>query len=247
MNNIKWGIVLCFLLVLGAPIFAIRVQIPKPEYEVSGANSNQSFFVFNDSTDVKAVEITVFKRSNDIHGQEIQEEVENAFELYPSQLLLKPNQEQVVTMKYIGDPTIKAEEAYRVVVQELPVNLEKPTIQGNQRKSNLNILLKFVKSIYVVPAGVSPKIELVSFKPIEKNKKNFLEVIIKNTGTQHFILKSLDIYVQSDVDSSKKVTISVPSKDFPGYNLLVGDTRRLELPWPKQVPVGGVKLAIKVQ
>lgn len=47
------------------------------------------------------------------------------FTIYPAQLVLKPDAQCSVRIRWLGDPNFKQEEACRIIAEQLPVNLTK--------------------------------------------------------------------------------------------------------------------------
>ena len=239
------------LLSMPNSISAIRVQIPKPLFESKGSASNRSVSVYNDADTMKPLQVSITKRSHDLDGNENFEKTAD-FDIFPGQFIIQPDQEQVITLRYIGAHPIDREIAYRVIVEELPVNLARPKEVSGRAESQLSITLKFIKSIYVLPKGsIKPEVSIHSIAPFETEKKEKkLLLILENKGKQHFLLTQALLTVSSALKeniSHTPVEIKLETKDIREGNLLSNDQRRLFLDWPASLPFGPVTATLKVQ
>ncbi len=191
----------------------------------TGPESTQTFQVENNGGEKIALQIEVFHREMDINGKETRKETDE-FSVFPQQMVLEPGEKRNIRLTWTGNRQLKEELPYRLVVSQLPVDLKKP----EQRKTGANItfLLQYVASVYVSPGSAASKILVDSFKKLSDSK---VELVLKNSGTAHRVLKGMRLY--SKVDSKAEKTSSelkgLKLKDIEAENVLPGHSRRFEL------------------
>ena len=87
----------------------------------SGQSAEESFNVTNLDATKLAVQITIVPREPDLDGKEDYKEsdkIDELFRVFPNQLVLDPKSVRTVRVKYIGDPQIKSELAFRIIAEE---------------------------------------------------------------------------------------------------------------------------------
>jgi fimbrial chaperone protein len=239
VNSITKQILLTITLslIFSGSVFALKINMPPSDLEAVGSGRVKNFFIINDSsTDMKAIVLSAKKRSHSITGVETSIEVEDEFKLYPEQAVIAPGQELVVTMRYIGTESISKEQAYRVIIEEVPVLLQKPKrgVAGSTR-SNLSVVLKFVKSVYVT-AKSQTKANMVLSESMPKRikGKDKLVLVVHNEGGTHRTL-SREVKFEVTTSAGKQAVVSVPITKITGINFLAGDKRRIVVDWPKSL------------
>jgi fimbrial chaperone protein len=233
MNTWKKAAALCWALVgLALPAQAFKLVPMAINFDASGSGANQSFRVENDSAETIAVQISMLKRMIDEDGKEQNSESED-FIVHPEQFLLHPKQTQIIRVRWIGSPKPSQELAFRILAEQVPVDLTKKKREGGR----VDILLRYLGSVYVVAKGAKPDVVLeeVKAEPTEKGSRN-LVLLFHNRGAAHVLLRELRLHVEAggkslDLDAGKL-------KDISGENLLPGCRRRFVLPWPDQLPEG---------
>ena len=215
------------LLLIVTPVMAIDVQIPNPIFAPSGTNANKNIFVENKTPTLKAVEVFITHREHDINGKETRKDADSDWEVFPSQIILNPGEEKVVTIRYVATQNIKKEIPYRVIVEEIPIDLP-DSEESSKTGSQVNMILKFVKSIYVQPKGTSPRIVMSELELTKKEDgKRYFDFVISNRGSEHEIIKSGKIEF---FNNEKKVVLLYAHEQIPNINFLAGDKRRISLP-----------------
>ena len=232
-------------LAVSLPATASIKMIPfKATIGASGNNAHRIFRVTNASDYIAAVQVTVTTRDIDINGVETSQEDEDNFIIYPAQIILKPREERSIRVQWVGDPDIPEEQAYRLVVEQLPVDLEAvqdliDAGEGEVSQANVEILVRYLAALYVAPAGSRSDVVLESHKVVQKNDQPHIELVFYNRGNAHQNLTRIKLRVTDDV--GKEVTI-LPEDlaTIAGENLLPGKKRRFTIPYPKGLS-GGVK------
>lgn len=192
-----------------------------------GADSRATFKLINQSDKPEAVNIYMASREMDIDGNEINTNADEDFILYPSQIILMPNTMRTVRLEWIGNPEPDKELAYRIIAEQLPIDLEN---EENSEQVQLNINIRYMGSVYIRPENVLPDIVIESIRQTETDDWGYRELLLEvyNRGTAHRILKDFRILLPdgTSLDSDKV-------EGMNGSNILAGSRRRFLLPWPR--------------
>jgi len=215
---------------VGSPVVGVSINIPDPYFGVSGSDVTRIVYVKNPSDQLKAVELVVKSRRYSLDGEEILVDTED-FIVHPSQLLLKPQESVVVTVSWIGQTVPKIELPFRIVTEELEVPNQKKQVEKKGVSLSLNVRFKYVYKLYVRPAGVKADVvlEKAGFNPT----RNALEVILRNQGTAHQVIKKSFFRFSGAGRSHSQV---YEGEAWRPINILPGGRRRLFLEWPQEVP-----------
>ena len=222
------------------PSHAYRVVPLTIELEPSGRGSQGQFRVINDTERPVAIQVTIQRRETAIDGSEVLTPAEEGeFVLFPPQMVLRPGQSQAVRVQWRGNATPAGELAFRVITEQLPINLQRERQGGAQ----VTLLSRYEGTLYVSPAGATPAIAVDSAEPITDDKgAQRLSVTVSNTGTRHAILGNLKLNVTG---GGQSVTLAPEQLEgMTGANVLAGATRRFSVPWPESLPVGPIQVGL---
>lgn len=245
--RVKWTLPLALgLSLLGTPAAlagaAFRLTPPRMVFTPGGSGATRSFRIESTGDQPVAVEIKMTKRQVSLNGTETQPSAEEEFVVYPPQMLLKPGASQTVRVTWLGDPTPSTELAYRLIAEQLPINL--PEVEQNQGGAivKLKALYRYVGSIFITPPKVAPKVvlEQAACQPVQ-GKANQLLLTFANQGTAHTYLSGLKLHL-APVGQESKVVNLLPEqlKGVDGTNLLAGGKRQFTLACPAAFPIGPV-------
>lgn len=206
------------------------------EFDPAGADANQTFKVENNSKERIAVEIGVYRRAMNLDGSDELSSAEDDFVVFPAQVVLEPEKSQVVRVQWIGDPKPERELAYRIVAEQLPVDLEPAEGTGG----SVRILVRYMGSIYVRSPGAEPDVVLESAEPAESDQgERQLAITLRNRGRAHAILRNLELSLVGEADSDgDPASLTLPSEELEGMsgeNILADQSRRFVLPWPAKL------------
>lgn len=212
------------------------------EFFPSGGGATQSFIVTSTGDEPVAVQLDVVTRAMSPDGSELNEKSSDDFIIYPPQMIVPPGTKQAVRVTWIGDPNPSKELAYRLVAEQLPINLSQVTSVDKQTGATVNVTvtLRYLSSVYITPPNASPKV-VVESATHEKsdNGEDSLVVVLDNQGTARRILDGVSLNVSSA--NGQTVTLKQEQlKGLLGENILAETKRRFILPWPKELPVGPV-------
>lgn len=216
----------------------------------SGPEASTSMTVSNPGDTKIPVQVTIVAREPNEEGKEVYAEsdaVSDMFRIFPGQVVLNPKETRTIRVTYVGSPKIKSEMAFRVIAEELPVDVSDPNKVYKKAVANVTIAIKYVGSLYVTPAGAKPELQVEAKKsetaPAKKGDKvsEQLVVIVTNKGTTHLVVRKPTLKIQSLVDNSEVIFQENDLPSFNNLNILAGKTRKFVLDWPKKLPVGAVK------
>ncbi len=219
---------------------AFRLDPPRMTFSPSGSGATRSFRVQSTGDQPVAVEIRMKQRVVDLQGNETQPDAEADFVVYPPQMLLKPGESQTVRVTWLGNPNPPSELAYRIVAEQLPVNL--PTIEQVQNgvKINLKALYVYVGSVFITPRQATPKVLVTQAVCQAAGTGKQLALTLENQGTGHTYLTDLKLRLAA---GGAATPIQLQPPDLPGItgeNLLAGSKRQFLLPCPAPLPLGPV-------
>lgn len=232
-----WPVLLCLFWLAGIPAArAFKLAPITMHFEPSGRAASQAFRVENESEEQVAVQISILSRGMSLDGKEQNAPADDDFIVYPPQILLKPKQVQTLRVKWVGDARPQKELAYRILAEQLPINLSKEQETG----AKINLIVRYLGSIYIVPKGAKPNVVIESALPHPaENGERKLAITFHNSGNAHTILRDLTLTLQAN---GKTVVLGPTDLEgISGENILAGNKRRFVLRWPAQLPDGPVE------
>ena len=236
-----WVVLLCVLWLFGIPAARAFKLVPiTMEFEPAGRGASRVFHVENDSDEQVAIQVSILTRTMSLDGKEVNTPEEDDFIVYPTQILLKPRQVQAVRVKWVGNARPEREIAYRILAEQLPINLTKSEETG----AEIKLVLRYLGSIYIVPKGSKPNIVIDSLIPqaVEKGERK-LAITFHNRGAAHSVLRNLKLTLRSE---GKTVNLeSEQLEGVSGENILAGSKRRFLLPWPPELPNGPIEASFQ--
>ena len=209
---------------------ALRFSPFRAKFEPAGAESNQLFQVENNTAAPTAVQIRIADRKVDVDGGETMRDNEKDFAIFPAQMILPPQSTRSVRVQWIGDPNLKDERAYRIIAEQLPVNLSKET----PKSSSVKILVSYHGALFVTPPGLSQNVTVDFFGITqEPDQKRMLELVLHNRGTQHALLRDLKLNIKDDRGNVVTLADETALKGMTGESILAKQRRRFLLRWPR--------------
>lgn len=229
--------------VTAGPTQAYRVVPLTIDLEPAGRGAQGQFRVINDTPSPVALQVTIQKRETAPDGSDVLTPVdEGQFLLFPPQMVLRPGQSQAVRVQWRGDAAPASELAFRIITEQLPINLQRERQGGAQ----VTLLLRYEGTLYVSPPNAAPNIAVEGAEPATDDKgEQRLSVTVKNQGTRHALLGNLKLNVTA---GGQSVTMSPEQLEgMNGANILAGATRRFSVAWPAGLPVGPVQVGLEFE
>lgn len=224
-----------------SPVLAFKLEPISRVFEPAGAGATQSYQIINDTSEQIAVEISMAQRKMSLEGKETTEKADDDFLVYPSQIVLTPGGVQSVRVTWLGNPNPEKELAYRIIAEQLPINLKKPEPSEPQTiTGSVKVMFRYLGSVYIRPKNAQSKV-MISNVSQEKGAdgKEQLAITFDNQGNRRAVLSELNLNLTSQQGNQ----ISLKPEELEGVNngvILAGNQRRFLIPWPKQLPVGQV-------
>jgi len=220
------------------------------ELAPSGPKSSGAFTLRNQTEERTPVMISIVHRDPASDGKEEYKEtpdIDDMFQIYPSQLILGPNDLRTVRISWIGNPNLKSELAFRMIAEELPFSMESEAKSNKKVQAEIKIATRYIGSLYVTPPDAAPALEMIA-KPIDpalKIENAKLQLEITNTGTRHIMLNGIKIKVSAASGAAIEIS-EEDHKPIRGENLLAGKMRRFYIKGPSQLPAGPYKVTFEL-
>ncbi len=233
-------VTLFFALMRVNPVLAFRLTPMNQVFAPGGNNATHAYEVINDQDERIAVEVTVVERSMDTNGTESYVPAEDDFLIYPAQMILEPNTTQVVRVSWLGDPALLSELAFRLVAEQLPINLVDPTQPVLvQPVGQVQILLRYLSGLFVRPTGVIAAVQIESVTAQTDDRGNpAVEIVFANSGSASTHLRDLRLNLTAQ---GQTVSLSTDElKGVTGTTILADHRRRFVVPRPATLPQGPI-------
>ncbi len=170
------------------------------------------FMVENQGSETIPIVFKVKTREQKDDGSEVNLDTTD-ITVFPPQMLLPGGQKKAIRVNYKGIQKLSKEQAYRVIAQQVPVNLKE------DKESGIKMLLKFQNVLYVQDKDYQSNLVLTKFTSSKKG----VEVEVRNSGEAHQYLHQVAITFRKG-----KKTLT-PSKkeleELEGQNILAQSTR----------------------
>lgn len=237
MRKLFFIFVLMLSVVVVQEAYALRFSPFRVKFEPSGAGANQLFTVENNTSVPASVQIRIVTREVDVDGGEKNADAEKDFTIYPAQMVLKPHTTRSVRVQWLGDPKLKEEKAYRIIAEQLPVNLDKQ----KPKTSAVKFLVTYRGALFVTPPGLAHNVTLdFTGTTQDATGKKMLEIVLHNRGTQHALLRNLKLDIKDDKGNSVSLAGQSQLKGITGEGILAKHRRRFLIPRPTEL-TGKVK------
>jgi fimbrial chaperone protein len=142
--------------------------------------------------------------------------------VFPAQVVLQPGQVQTVRVQYVGVAALDRERAFRLIAEQLPIDVG----QAPQNGGRMRLLVKYVASVYVVPANVKAVLAVTDTRLVSEGSARWLQVTVNNEGNTRKILKDLKVEVAGVTLAGEQL------KGMEGENVLARTTRVFRVPAP---------------
>lgn len=205
--------------------FLFSVQLTPMTHDiVSMKKRNVTYNVINTEKKLAAAECKVFKViGHDKKGLEIREETQ-AVVLYPSQFILQPLERKSIRLNYTGLKLPQKQEVYRVVANELALNL-KEAKKGTKIEAGMKFIFSYEGLLFV---GGSFEGARISTKVYDDGKESVVFDMTNTSSMSHYIhMKHFDFMVQTD-----RGEVKLQKDDFGafgGIRLLPDETFTVKL------------------
>ncbi|MBI3897178.1 MAG: molecular chaperone [Gammaproteobacteria bacterium] len=237
MRKLMFVFIFVVSVVVAQEAHAFRFSPFRAKFEPSGAGANQLFTVENNTNEPASVQIRIMTREVDVDGGEKNVDAEKDFAIYPAQMVLEPHASRSVRVQWTGDAKLKEEKSYRIIAEQLPVNLNKE----NPKNSAVKFLVSYRGALFVTPPGLTQNVTLdFSGTTQDAVGNKMLEIVLHNRGTQHALLRNLKLDLKDDKGNTISLTGENQLKGITGESVLAKHRRQFMIPRPKEL-TGKVK------
>lgn len=195
----------------------------------SGKTNHSIAQVINRESVAVPIVIRVTERKLLENGEEERPDTSD-IAVYPSQFLLDPKESKSVKISWLGGETLPSEKAYRIIVEEVPVEFSARTAN----RGSVRILINYVGSVYVNSEKTDG--DLVLEKVDGGEDKKFLSFLFINKGKGHAFLKSPSVeLIAKATDKMAERKILLEKKYFEsteGKNILALSSLRVKIAKP---------------
>ncbi|SIQ38665.1 fimbrial chaperone protein [Alkalispirochaeta americana] len=224
--RVRDGLSLCsvflFSLCMVSGLQAFQLVPMSAVIDLTAGTPATSFELTNSGSEAAAIELRVSTRRIDQRGTEFNDDASHLFQVFPSQIILRPGISQTVRVRWIGEAAPGQEQAFRLVAEQLPVRLGRDAQEG----SGVQFMLRYRASLYVRPPGTAPEVRVVS---LSKDPEEGTELLLKNEGTRHQLFSRGSVIVTGAAGREETLRIEdLPA--FQGVNLLPGASRLVRVP-----------------
>lgn len=220
------GFYAILLLTIQLPLWSFQFQPISLNLESRGTGASGSFLTYNDGQERIALRIAIYRRSTTVQGEEQLTEVDSdTFQLYPPRIILEPEQSQTIRVVYRGDNPGRYERAYRIIVEQVPVDFDQ-----DSRDGGLRILFRYIGSIYILPDNETMSMEISQIQEATVEGFPYLKLMLHNNGSVHTIIQDIDLALIWDGGEYR--LSSQELEPWTGINLLAGELRELYIRRP---------------
>jgi fimbrial chaperone protein len=235
-----------FSLLLSAtlPAQAFKLIPLSRVFAPTGPNAIQTYEIENTTGEPLAVELNIVKREMSLQGMDKLIPANDDVMVYPPQVLLQPGENQTVRVTWLGDPKPAQELAYRLIAEQLPINLATNTGKLPDATSgfstSIKIKMRYQGSIYIRPSQAQPNVVIERIEPKQENGKSMLAITLQNQGTARANLKEGQLQLKV---GSQNVPVTLTAAQM-GLNerptLLAKQKRQILIPYPATLPQGEI-------
>lgn len=227
---------------------AFKLEPISRTFKPVGSGSTQSYEIFNPSNERVAINISMVHRLVNKAGQESHRPADDDFLVYPPQILLEPNAMQTVRVTWVGESEPTQELAYRLIAEQLPINLNPPSaLKGTSSTGKIKVLMRYVGSVYIKPEKVKPDVVLAGLENMQSPKGDAqLALTFHNQGTAHASLRKLQLRLIAEQGEVLELTPEQMG-EMKNATILAGKQRQFRIPYPANLNFKPVKATFTFQ
>lgn len=224
-NNLRQSSVfatLCFGLLFSFSVQAFKFSPMSQSIELDKDQRRAIFSLENDSSSPMAIQLKLKTRKMNEDGSEEQKELDkgDALTLFPEQVILPPGEKRSIRVSWKGDKPPAYEKAYRVIAEQLPIEMNKE----DKDRPGIKMLLRYVAALYLTPSKASPNTKLNNSAITDER----VELHLDNKGESHQLINLMSL--QFKTGDKKKIIKASEVEGLSGENLLAKTKRIFKIP-----------------
>jgi fimbrial chaperone protein len=207
-----------------APAQAMDVSPMVSKITPAGAGSAYRMTVRNTSAVPATVEIEVYRMQVDSAGARSLAEEDNDIVTFPVQSVIPPNREQVIQVRYMGDP-VEEGRMYLVRAAQLPINMQTTPTDGGAG-ADVQVAFTINTYVFVAPSKARAAVEVTA---VSRMPNGDLVLSARNSGTGFAYLREARITLTTADGRAHEV----PAADVDVGQVSVmaaGATRQIRIP-----------------
>lgn len=161
-----------------SPLQAMDVSPMVAKLTPSGSGSSYRMTVRNTSATPATVEIEVYRMTVDEAGTRSLTLEDNDIVAFPVQTVIPPNREQVVQVRYVGEPGEEGR-MYLVRAAQLPINMQTTASEGGAG-ADVQVAFTINTYVFVAPARAPASVEVGA---VSRAPNGDLILAVRNPGT----------------------------------------------------------------
>jgi len=222
-----------FTLLFTQSASAFKIKIIDSTLLLDKGMNSTTATVVNDSENMIAIEASARVRKYNPDGTENLDVLADDLIIVPGQMIIPPNSEQVLNIRWTGPKEIEAEKAYRLLIEYVSISEDKlKGIEETDKKAGVVINYRIGKSFYVVPKNAKPNVALIKVQQYNKEGVDALRLSFENLGTQHQIAHVMNIQFTTSTDEN--ITVPFTKAELGGsINFLAKAKRNVDVALPE--------------
>ncbi|MBV7266288.1 fimbrial biogenesis chaperone [Erythrobacter ani] len=200
-----------------SPAHAQRVDPMRFELEPSGAGTQTTLQVTNTRSFPITIEVVPNSLSIDENGNETLGPAEDDFLIFPPQAVIDAGASQAIRVRYIGEGALDSSKAYRIGINQLPIDMR----EGGE--SGVAVTVNFATLVNIVPANTRSNLTVREMTALEGGN---WQMLVSNEGSRYARMSDLDIRLSQgerslEVDSTETKGWFDKNLILPGSQLYV--------------------------
>lgn len=207
-----------------APAYAMDITPMVSKITPTGSGSSYRMTIRNTSAVPATVEIEVYRMQVDDKGERSLVAEDNDIVAFPVQSVIPANREQVVQIRYIGDP-VEEGRMYLVRAAQLPINMPTTTAEGGAG-ADVQVAFTINTYVFVAPARSRGVIDVTS---VTRAPNGDILLETRNTGNGFAYLREAKITLKTA--DGKTIDIAPADIDVGQVSAVSGGaTRQVRIP-----------------
>ena len=222
-------VMLLIAVLVTAQAWGLNLEPLSMRFTPSGRDSIRTFRVTNTQDESIAVRIQMTSRELQSNGEEFRRPADTEFMVFPNRLFLQPGQTQAVRVQWRGPASLEREQAYRIIVEQVAVEQDRPTDEATSGGVSLAFMYRYVGAVYISPPNARPNIVLSSARTAGSNgsvvEASVLALEFENTGSGHTVLREPAIVIRGETLAGESVRYELTAErlqTLAGTNFLAG-------------------------
>ena len=129
-----------FLIFFSQDVWAFKINLMDSNLDLGQGKYSTTATIVNDGENMIAIEASARVRTYSLKGDENFDQVAENLVLIPSQMIIPPNGEQVLNIRWTGPKKITTEKAYRLLIEYVSISEDKLLgIKPDEQQAGINI------------------------------------------------------------------------------------------------------------